>query len=140
MMRCVWCNGSDGELRTVTLPVAGRERRTVAVHAAHEAALAAWQARVSSDSQHFVTAMALSPLVVLGAVGFAALVSRGASFVVLGLSMISLAAYMWAHPYATPQTVDLVGVRRSIVLVRVLAVALGLGGALAVVAGFAGYV
>jgi hypothetical protein len=49
MNRCLWCNRSDGELRTVTLR-AGKERRDVPVHPAHEAQLVAWHARVVRDT------------------------------------------------------------------------------------------
>jgi hypothetical protein len=137
MNRCLWCNQSDGELRTVTLRE-GRERRDVTVHPEHEAALVAWHARVASDTQRFVTTLVFTPLVLLAAVGLAALVSRASTFVVLGLALIALSAFMWAHPYATPQTVRLVGVRRSITLVRAATAVLAAGGAFAVAAGIVG--
>jgi len=138
MTRCLWCNGSDGELRTVTLSQ-GRERRSVPVHTAHESALVEWHARVAHHTPRLVMTLAFAPLVLLAALGLAALISRGTVFFVLGLALIALAAHMWTHPYATPQTVRLVGVRRSIALVRALAVPLGLGGLVAIVVGLAGY-
>jgi hypothetical protein len=82
--------------------------------------------------------LTFTPLFILAAVGLAALVSRASTFIILGLALVALAAFMWAHPYATPQTVRLLGVRRSITLVRVATVALALGGALTVAATLAG--
>jgi hypothetical protein len=128
MNRCIWCNRSDGALRTVTLQE-GRGRRDVVVHPEHEAALAAWHARAAADGQRFVTTVAFTPLALLAAVGIAALVSRASTFVVLGLALIALSAFIWTHPYATPLTVRLLGVRRSITLVRVLAAVVAAGGA-----------
>lgn len=139
MTRCAWCNRSDGELRSVTL-AEGRQRHVHAVHAAHEAALRDWHGRVVSDTPRFVTTMVIAPAVVFAAVGVAAVVSRALAFVLLGVALIALAAYMWANPYATPQTVRLVGVRRSIALVRLAAVPLALGGVVATIAGLAGRV
>jgi hypothetical protein len=138
MARCLWCNGSDGELRTVTL-TQGRERRVVTVHAEHEAALVEWHGRVVSDTPRFVLTMVIAPLAVFAVVGLAAFLSRTLTFVLLGLALIALAAYMWAHPYATPQTVRLVGVRRSIAIVRIAVVPIALGGVVAAIAGLAGY-
>jgi hypothetical protein len=138
MTRCVWCNRADGELRTVTL-AQGRERRAVTVHPAHEASLVAWHARATNDTQRFVTTIAFTPLVLLGALGLAALVGRGATFLVLGLALIALAAFMWAHPYATPLTVRLVGVQRSIFLVRAATALLAAGGIAASIAGLRGW-
>lgn len=137
MTRCIWCNQSDPD-RTVTLS-AGRERRTVPVHAAHEASLVAWHARATREARRFVTTMVLAPLAVLAAVGLAALVSRAMAFAVIGLAIIALAAYAWTHPYATPQTVRLIGVRRSIALVRLVSVPLGLAGLVAMIAGLVSY-
>ena len=139
MTRCLWCNGSEGELRTVTL-IEGRARRPVAVHSAPEASLAAWHARVASDTPRFVATMAFAPLILLAAIGLAALVSRTLTSVVLGLALVALAAFVWRHPYATPLTVRLLGVRRSVRLVRAAAVVLAIGGFAAAVAGLRGAV
>jgi hypothetical protein len=134
MARCVWCNRTDGEMRTVTVLAEGRERRTVTVHAAHEAPFLAWHARVASDTPRFVMTIAFTPLVLLVAVGVAALVGRPAVALVLGLAATALAVVMWTHPYATPQTVRLVGVRRSIALARAGALLMGLVGLVAAIA------
>ena len=138
MTRCLWCNGSGGELRTVTLSE-GRQRRDVAVHAAHEGVLVEWHARAARDTPRFVTVMVFTPLVLLTALGLAALVGRGATLVVLGVALLALGAFMWTHPYATPLTVRLVGVRRSIALVRAATAVVIIGGAVASVAGLTGY-
>jgi len=135
MARCIWCNQPDGEMRTVTVPLAeGRQRRTVTVHAAHEAPFLAWHARLVSDTPRFVTTIAFTPLVLLAALGLAALVGRPAIALVLGLALTALAVFMWVYPYATPQTVRLVGVRRSIALARAGALLLGVVGLLAAIA------
>lgn len=136
MARCIWCNGGEGELRSVTLHEA-RERREVPVHPEHEASLLAWHARVTRDTQRFVTVVAFTPLALLAFVGLAALVNPASIFVALGLSLIALATFLWAHPYATPQTVRLLGVRRSIVLARGLTAMLAVGGTIALLAGAA---
>ncbi len=135
MARCVWCNQPDGEMRSVTVRLAeGRERRTVTVHAAHEASFLAWHARVVRHTRRFVTTIAFAPLVLLAVLGVAGLAGRPAVALVLGLALSALALYMWTHPYATPQTVRLVGVRRSIALARAAALLLGVVGLLAAIA------
>jgi hypothetical protein len=123
--RCLWCNGASGELRTVTL-MQGREALRVAVHPEHEEALLRWYARVVADSPSFVTIMAFAPLFLLPAIGLAALVSRRAVIPTLAVTLVVLAAFVWTHPYATPQTVRLLGVRRSITVVRAIAILVGL--------------
>lgn len=134
MARCVWCNQPDGEMRTVTVLAEGLQRRTMTVHADHEASFLAWHARVARDTPRFVTTIAFMPLALLAALGVAALVGRPAIALVLGLALIALAVFMWMHPYATPQTVRLIGVRRSIALARAGALLLGLVGLLAAIA------
>ncbi len=130
MNRCLWCNGSDGVLRTITLGE-GRVRRDVTVHPEHEADLVAWHARLVRDTPRFVTIFAFTPLLLLAAIGLAALVSRSAVLVVLGLWLIGFAAFVWSHPYATPLTIRLVGVRRSVALARGLTAVLATGGVIA---------
>jgi len=111
----------------------------VAVHAAHEASLVAWHARATRDVQRFVMTMVFTPLVLLAALGLAALIGRWATWLVLGLALMALAAFMWTHPYATPLTVRLVGVRRSVTLVRAASVLVAIGGVSASVAGLGGW-
>ena len=136
MNRCLWCNESSGELRTVTLRQ-GKERRDVFVHAAHQSSLVDWHARAVNEAQRFVTIVAFAPLFILAAVGLAALVSRRSTPVIIGLALIALAALMWRHPFATPQTVRLMGVRRSIIVVRALTALMALAGTVALGAGLA---
>jgi hypothetical protein len=134
MTRCAWCNGSDGELRRVTL-VEGRERRDVSVHAKHEASLVRWHARVARSGPRVVTILVFAPLLLLASVGVAALAGRGAVLAIVGLAVIGIASVVWKHPYATPQTMRIVGVRTSITLVRVGAALLAVGGIAALIAG-----
>jgi len=115
----------------------GRERRDVWVHARHEACLVRWHARVARDAGRLVTTMVLMPLVLLPTLGIAALAGEGAVLPVLGLALIAIAALMWTHPYATPQTVRLVGGRASIALARGGAALLAAAGTAAMVAGLA---
>jgi hypothetical protein len=126
--RCLWCNGSDGELRTVTLPMEGRERRAVPVHAAHEAQLVEWHARVARDTPRVVMTLAFTPLVLVAVVTLAVVLGGGMLLAVLGLLLTALGAFMWAHPYATPQTIRFLGVRRSVALARAFALLLAVGG------------
>jgi hypothetical protein len=136
MNRCLWCNGSEGELRTVALHE-GKQRHDVLVHPAHEASLVGWHARVAGDTPRFVTIVAFTPMLLLAAVGVAALVSRASTLVVVGLAVIALAAFIWRHPHATPQTVRLLGVRRSITVVRLITTLTALLGVWTLAAGFA---
>ena len=137
MNRCLWCNSSSGELRAVTLRD-GKARRDAFVHAVHEESLVAWHARAVRETPRLVTIVAFMPLLVLPALGLAAMVGRASTFVVLGLVLVALSALMWRHPYPTPQTVQLLGVRRSVAVIRVITALVALGGGVVLAAGLVG--
>lgn len=133
MPRCVWCNRSAGELRTLVLR-RGREQQSVAVHPEHETSVLDWHAFALRHEASLVLRMTLRPLVLLASIGLAALVDKRLIPVVAGLAIAWVATTIWRFPFATPQTVGLLGIRRSVTLARAIAVGIGIiGGAFAAV-------
>ena len=129
MPRCIWCHQSTGELRTLLLRN-GREHRFVIVHPEHEERVIDWHNFVLTHQASLVLRLALLPLVLLAVIGLASLVNSRLIPIAVGVVVVCVAATVWRFPFATPQTVSLLGVRRSVSISRALAVVLGLLGAI----------
>ena len=135
MPRCIWTHETSDRTVPVTLDVpsstgGGATQRTVDVLPEHEADLRAYNARATRYGRPFVLAMLAFSALLLGvAVGGAVLgLSETLVSRLVGLGVAAIGWLTIAFPFATPQTVGMLGVRRSIHLARglgVLTVALG---------------
>jgi len=127
--RCIWCNRQDGALTEVVLGK-GLQSRRVGVHPEHEALLREWDARARAFELPLVMALAFLPFILIGVFGLAALIAPWLAVPLACVGFVGMAIVIWRHPYATPQTVALLGVQRSIAVARggaLLILALGIG-------------
>ena len=132
---CIWTHETSDRVVPVTLDVpsnTGGERteRTLHVLPEHEADLRAYNDRVATHGRTFVRSMFGLSAVLLGVAVGGAVADWPTSIVsaVVGLGVSAIGWLMIAFPFATPQTVGALGIRRSVRLTRVLgAVTVGLG-------------
>lgn len=126
--RCAWTGKLADHLKEVRLTVPDRfgsnpHEETFLVAPEHEGELRTYTERLTRHSRHFFLLMTAG---VLAAIVFALLRSiEGIAASFVGMGIIGLAC-----PFATPETVQMVGVRRSRQIARaggVLVIALGIG-------------
>jgi hypothetical protein len=131
--RCVWCNRADGEL--VDLTVESRNRvarnplpRTFRVHDEHRQNFVEFNRKVQRYGPIFLWGIGgfVTLTAVLQVLIFAFSPALGAAGV--GAALVLLGGMLIALPFATPETVAMVGARASIKMVRA-------GGAVVVVFG-----
>lgn len=124
-MRCIWCNQEDASVREVTLPVVGRwgahpTERALAVHEEHAEALRAFVAHANRNGRRFVLGIVGVSLVMLvvpaGVTAFGGDPHLVPFAVGAGTALIGAMTVAW--PFATPQTVAMLGIERSVRLVR----------------------
>ncbi len=84
----------------------------------------------------FVLRVAMLPLALLALIGLASLLNKRLILVGVGLAVVWVAATFWQFPFATPQTVSLLDMRRSVTLTRTLAAGLALLGVILAGAGW----
>jgi hypothetical protein len=128
--RCIWSNRQGDDLVGIRLPktdALGRVvgERTAFVQQIHEQRARAF---VEKAVRHGRLFLALILLGVMGLLGFGAAgwtVLAGASIVGMGITVLFL-------PFVTPQTMEMFGIRTSIVLARVAGLLLvAMGGVIA---------
>ena len=125
-MRCIWCNRSDESVREVTLPMIDRwggnpAERAFPVHPEHDDAFRRFAELANRNGRRFVLGIAAVSVAML-LVPMAVTESGGGSgpvrlVVVGGTALIGVMALRW--PFATPETVGMMGIERSVRLVRV---------------------
>lgn len=140
--RCAWCRGRDGDVEEVRVRIpgplmSGLQWTELDVHARHEAELRRFLARLRARGRRFLSLLGLcvaglvaAYLMLFGveaAGGDASLVEDLGSAATSAFSL-ALAVVLWRHPFATPATNRLLGIRGAIRLVRVLAALLAAGG------------
>lgn len=127
--RCVWCNGSEGPLRKIREVVPDRwggnpEEREFPVHPRHESEARSFLRRVREGAGFFMKVMLGS--VVAGPVLAAVVIAAGAgggseetwAAVLVGPYVVALGLFIVRHPFATPETVEWLGLRRARSLAR----------------------
>ena len=132
---CIWTHETSDRAIPVTLDVpsgtgATRTERTVHVLPEHEADLRAYNDRVARYGRTFLRAMFGLSAVLLGVSVGGALGGWSDDVVglVVGFGLSAVGWLMIAFPFATPQTVGALGIRRSVWIARVLgALTVGLG-------------
>lgn len=138
--KCIWCNERGGELREITVTVPNRlgldpHEEVVHVHAAHEPRARAFLARLTRNATRFLIGIALVVVLMPVAVATGLLLGdtaeTGARLVAAAFAglLLGLAVWLWVFPFATPETVRWLGIRKSMVAVRagaVIVVALAL--------------
>ena len=114
--RCIWSNRKDPGTREITLTPVNRLSRpeTVWVCPAHEPQFRAFHAYAERYGGWF---LALFGLLVSGA--FLSIPLGISEEIVAGVIAFCFGALMVVFPFATPQTVQMLGVRTSVLLVRV---------------------
>lgn len=142
--KCIWCNGADGELTTIEVPVANQfpaggvqpRREEVHVHPRHESETREFTERVHRQGGIFIVVMAFVPFLLVVPVALTSELAGAGSRaeywigVVGGGLLLLLGFFAIRYPFATPRTVEWIGIRRSILLVRATAggaVAAGMG-------------
>ena len=143
MPRCIWTNDTSDRAVPVTLdvptPTGGTTApRTLHVLPEHEADLRAYNARVVRYGRPFLAGMlGLCGLLVAAAVAGPAFGWGDRTVAaVVGLGVVGMGALMVALPFATPQTVEALGIRASRRGARALGVlTVALGGTIALFAG-----
>ncbi len=125
---CRWCGSSDGELKTITVETPTRfatstKEETMSVHPEHESELRAFNKEVQAHGKRFLTLSlffgVVLPMIGLGGLPF---VSGAVVSSVIGLSTLALGVVLYLYPFATPETVEMLGVKKSVRLVRILAI------------------
>lgn len=141
---CAWCSGGRGRLKhiRVRIPQGARLRRDwteLTVHERHEENLRRFCARLRRDAGRL--AFGFFGLLVLSLVcvvvietgmapdGIRALLDD----LLTGGTLLGLGLILFAFPFATPTTVEGLGVRTSIRFVRVIAMILSALGGIAIV-------
>lgn len=114
--RCIWSNRRDPGTREVTLEPPNRSTRPETVHVcpAHEAQFRAFHAYSERYGGWF---LALLGLFVLAAL--IAIVVEVEEATIAWAVPTLVGAVMLIFPFATPQTVQMLGVRASVLLVRI---------------------
>jgi hypothetical protein len=126
--QCYWCGSSDGETKTITVetinPIAtSTQEETLTVHPEHESELRAFNEKTVAYGSRFLI-LAILFGAVLPTIGAALLpvVGKAVGLGIVGGSILLLSAVFYVYPFATPETVDMLGVKTSVRLVRVLAI------------------
>jgi small neutral amino acid transporter SnatA (MarC family) len=140
--RCAWTGERSDRLVTVTVDAVdriGRRRGPVElrVRPGHEAALRAHVARVHRFGAPFLVAVILIGALAFGA-AMAPIVDASWAAVAIplsGLLVAVLGLLFVAFPFTTPETSAFFGLRRSIVIARILGLLLAALGAWIVLAG-----
>lgn len=142
--KCIWCNGSGGELTTIEVPAANQfpaegvepRREEARVHPGHEDRAKEFAERAHRQSGVFIVVMAFVPLLLVVPVALAMELAGGGPGgehwvrLVAGILLVVLGLFAIRYPFATPRTVEWFGMRSSIRIARVAAgvsVAIGVG-------------
>jgi len=132
---CTWCGTSEGTLKTITVETSNRlgtstREETMTVHPEHEAELRAYAEQTRRYSGRFMLLTLLFALFIpMGGV-FAGIIWASDALIagIVGLSIVVVGMVMYVYPFATPETVQMLGVRTSKRVVRWLSVVMaGLG-------------
>ena len=117
--RCAWSNRAEEGTREIVLPPPHPRARAVVVQACpgHEQRVRAYYDRMRRQG----TATLGAVVALLVAAPFMALLNRDVG---MALLLALCGALLLAFPFPTPQTLDRIGIARSLLLLRVLAVAL----------------
>jgi hypothetical protein len=125
---CIWCHSAGDEALE---PIDCVEQRAL-VHPSHREALESYCRNVDSAKWRFLGGIGASILLgVAGELLLVLLASKMAGALVLGVAATVAAVTILRYPFATPETLAIVGVRRSISLARwcgylILAIGVGL--------------
>lgn len=126
---CAWCNGARGEMKQVHIRIPQgirlqREWVELAVHEGHERPLRRFLARLRRDARRFLVLLIGVVILPMGLTAVAHLVGIDESVrtqwqdVVTGIMSLGVGMIFLAFPFATPLTVEGLGVRTSVRLVR----------------------
>ena len=116
--RCAWCKAGAAE----PLEAVSCGDENLLVHAAHRQALERFCREVAAAKSLFLGIIGGAVLLAVVGAAIAASGWKAQGGAVLGIALAICGATLLRYPFATPQTVALVGVRDSIRLVRIAAV------------------
>lgn len=135
--RCIWCNGRGGELERIEVASYGpslgsRRAGETWVHSEHRAAARDYFCALERSWRR----MAI-PILALAGLQLCAIALGVFEWVLdrylvgwIGATMVLQGVIAFRHPFCTPETITLFGVRRSVQLARSIGVLLAVGGAL----------
>ena len=126
--RCAWSGADADDLEPVEADAVDRfgrpaGRRVFWVRPRHRDAFLAFNAYVFRWARWFLPSVTLCVGIMIAASAMAGQVGLGFGLLVLGTLMLFL-------PFATPETVEMLGVRKSVVMTRGMAVLMILAGLL----------
>ena len=125
-IKCDWCYRPSGDLEVKEVTFKSSVEEIAICSQEREDQLVAFYRYAESRVWHF-----LAGLLLLSAIGGAVAIWRenidnGAlGYLIMGVGM---GAVIFKYPFVTPQTVQVLGVKKGIVLVRVIGVMLALAG------------
>ena len=99
------------------------------VHPEHQAMVQAWMSRSSTGGQRLILFAVVVPFGLVALLAVVAAMNRALLVPTGGIALLAMAGFMYRHPFATPQTVRLIGLRRSIVSARIGAAIVAIVGA-----------
>lgn len=113
---CAWCHAEIPE----PLETANCGPEQVVVHPSHRAQLEAYCRRTEAAKWRFLGSVAASILLCLAGVTLLALDREVPGALTFGAAAAVCGATFLKYPFATPETLVLFGVRRSITMVRAM--------------------
>jgi hypothetical protein len=126
--RCIWCNGSEGVVVERSAAIVDRFGTNATpqafwTHAEHEVPMRDFVASANANARTVVIGIAVALLAILLGSVAVALAGEGGRLlgIAAGVGTMAIGALLVRWPFATPETVSLLGVRRSMTMVRVLA-------------------
>ncbi len=126
--RCLWCNQRGGALENVGLPSELDGQSEGTVHAEHRQPLVSFMELVERRKNLFVGLVLALVFLMMNSTILGLAVGWTVGVLVMGVTLLGLGAVTWFMPFATPQTVQMMGVRRSIIVARACAAGVGIFG------------
>ena len=128
--KCIWCHGTDGQLRTIEVPSTDRlgrnpHKEEVVVHPHHAPATRSFCEFAARYAKTFVVAMVSGTVVAVALAVFIttslAETSRGEDYwmsLLYGPYAILYGLFVVRFPFSTPETVKWLGLKRSRLLAQ----------------------
>jgi len=126
--RCAWSGADADDVEAIEAPAVdrfGRDdgRKVYWVRPRYRPAFLSWNAVVVRWGRWYLPMVAVCIAIMVAAAALAGLPGLGGGVLLLGLLFVIM-------PSATPETVDMLGIRNSMLVVRAMAIAMVVGGIL----------
>ncbi len=131
--RCLWCHGAEGELTELNLKGDAWQEEPSLIHPGHEERLRAFMDEAQRRSRLFIILIVALVFLMMNSTLVAIAVAQWIGTMIMGASLLGMAATIMVMPFATPQTARALGIRRSITVARACGVGIGVFGLILVV-------